>query len=107
MRKFQNHVTVWGQKGSPIKAYQWSSAAAPACKHVSVKMHPGKAFIVGMKELSLFPNMQQVLLRFEPNGMRADWDKVGCDMRVALDAFRAEEAEEKRKSGSRDERDVA
>ena len=58
-------------------------AVLAPCKHVAATMSGPRAFVKGMTSLDLFPSTADILQRLEPNGLRADWLKVGCDFRRA------------------------
>lgn len=97
MRKFQHQVAVWGQRGTGTNFTSYISTPslrlAADGKPFRTSGHSGRAFLDGMLSITLFPDATEVLSRIEPNGLRADWVKVGSDMRRAMDTWSSENGE--------------
>lgn len=85
MRKFQHHVAVWGAKPSSRAGNYWLvSHGQPTCKHVAMTLPSAAAFTAGITSIELFPTILNVFGRIEPDGLRADWVKVGDDLKHAM-----------------------
>lgn len=85
MRKFGN-VSVWGHV-APTKVHSVSltTPSVTVCKHAfGGVFHPRESLSKGMFTFSLVPNLRDVVARLEPDGLRADWLKVGHDMRCGI-----------------------
>jgi hypothetical protein len=93
MRKYHNHVTVWGRTGSAPVTYSSGVVGHVVvdCKHFPVSLSSSRSIASGMGTLTFFPpNTKSILSRFEPDGLRADWEKVGCGLRNAMSRFAVE-----------------
>jgi len=98
MRKFHHNITIWGHRGSAgMKAGDYSSVSLPyvstACKNIARHSSPYNSIAEGVRSITMFPDVTEILGRLEPNGVRADWLKVGCDLRRAMDVWTSGESE--------------
>ena len=87
MHKYHHRLAVWG--GSlPANAKCVPAAYAPvSCKHFATQTSFSDAFWSGLKAIDLFPHPASVLYAFEPDGLKADWARVGRDLDVAIDTW--------------------
>ena len=91
MRKYRRHVAIWG--GISLPSTTISQLDLLTCKHVATVALPQNALLSGIRSIDLFPQSTRVLKRLESDGLRADWIRVGCDMRHALDLWSTSEPE--------------
>ena len=86
MSKFHYRKTaIRGALGSPSLQYVTIHRSQVTCKHIvnSVKKDRD-ALLEGMTTLSILPDLKAVYGKIERNGIRADWQKVGSDIRCAF-----------------------
>lgn len=57
---------------------------AVTCRHFPITADYTRAFLEGMRSISLFPGTTDVLKCIEPNGLMADWVNVGSDIKKSM-----------------------
>lgn len=88
MRKFQN-VTIWGPMATATVPLSATRHGTVVCKHPFTAARPAhhiipRAYLAGACAFGLFPTLKDVVSRFDSDGLRADWEQIGADLRHAF-----------------------
>lgn len=84
MRRYQNNIHIWGGNRPEVGGFLLALLGAP-CKHTLDSTGSKHDFLLkGMTEFAILPNLSEVVCRLEPDGVRADWEKVGRDISFAM-----------------------
>lgn len=87
MTRFNHRrIALYGAVRSSFFDHISSVASPPTCKHIANSVLADRlSFWVGMRSLQLFPTLADAVCRIERDGLRADWEKVGHDVRRVMD----------------------
>lgn len=79
-------VALHGAVRSSFFDHISSVASSPACQHIAdTALADRLSFWMGMRSLQLFPTLADAVGRIERDGARADWEKIGRDLRCVMD----------------------
>lgn len=71
----------------------WSRGAGDKLRS---RLDRGACMLDGVKTVTIFSDMKGVRSRIEPDGLAADWQKVGADLWAAIAAEKARREREAR-----------
>jgi hypothetical protein len=93
MRKYSSTVALLGRRGVGGNLPMVKFAAVPqiSCRHFGAKADVHKAVVDGFWSINLFPDAHSAARCLEPEGLRADWIKVGGDLRHAMTIWSTQE----------------